>query len=310
MRILILVLFFMITSKAEADDYVDTTFLGGIGQRSGELRWNIASDPTGLVSPNIISELTYSDLSISEIQGEAQIWINSGFLRNTLIEGGIKVGTNKGGFVTDSDYKGNNRTDEYSRSKSDPEDSTTLDGKLLLGYRMQVDRYTYITPMIGSIYSRQSLKMKSGIQILDTRSIKHNLGPFSSALDSTYEAEWMGGLLGINTQFRITKHQLDFRWERLIFGYYAEANWNLRTSFAHPKSFAHWGQGTGNNIEIRYQYYVSPTLSLRASYRLEDWQIKKGDVDFYLADDTVSSTQLNEVVWVSSTTSLGLALDF
>jgi len=75
-------------------DYVKITFHGGMGQREGELRWNIASDASGAKTPNILSELTFADLSIFEIQGGVDIRFNHGMLRNIRLEANIKKGTN------------------------------------------------------------------------------------------------------------------------------------------------------------------------------------------------------------------------
>ena len=291
-------------------DYATITFYGGMGQREGELRWNIASDASGNKTPNILSELTFADLSIFEIQGGADIRFNRGLLKNFRIEGNIKSGTNSDGLVTDSDYDGDNRTDEYSRSESSPDGSTTFDGKLIIGYEMRLNDRIIITPLIGYRYNQQSLKMKEGEQILDTRTVALSLGPFSSPLNSSYEAEWNSAIFGLDTQYRTQNHQLSFRLEFTLSDYYAEANWNLRSDFAHPKSFAHWARGTGHNIEFRYQYNVSPSFYLWMSYRLEDWTTNEGDDVVYFSDGTKAGTQLNEVVWESTAKSAGFSLRF
>ncbi len=294
----------------EDQDYVDISFYGGTGQREGELRWNIASDASGNKTPNILSELTFADLSISEIQGGVNIRFNRGMLRNIRLEGNIKKGTNSDGIVTDSDYNGDNRTNEYSRSISSADGSTTFDGKFIIGYEMQWSEHIVITPLFGYRYNRQSLKMKEGVQVLDTRPIALSLGPFSSQLNSSYEAEWNSAIFGLDTQYRSRKHQFSFRLEYTLSDYYAEANWNLRSDFAHPKSFAHWARGTGNNIEFRYQYNVSPSFSLWAAYRIEDWTTNEGDDVVYFSDGTKAGTQLNEVIWESTATSAGFSLNF
>ena len=317
--ILLLVSFIPSPSRANdlyLEDYVDNlsyakvTFYVGLGQREGELRWNIASDASGNRTPNILSELTFADLSIFEVQGGVNIRFNHGILRNIRLEGNIKSGTNSDGLVTDSDYDGDNRTNEYSRSESNPDGSTTLDGKFILGYEMQWSEHIVITPLFGYRYNRQSLKMKEGVQILDTRPVALSLGPFSSQLNSAYEAEWNSAIFGLETQYRSQRHQLSLRLEYTLADYYAEANWNLRSDFAHPKSFAHWARGTGNNIEFRYQYNVSPSFSLWVSYRLEDWVTNEGDDTVYFSDGTKAGTQLNEVVWESNAKSAGFSLNF
>ena len=152
-------------------DYANISFYGGMGQRKGELRWNIASDASGNKTPNILSELNFADFTIFEIQGGGDIRFNRGMMKNFRIEGNIKSGTNSDGLVTDSDYYGDNRTEEYSRSESTPDGSTTFDGKFIIGYEMQWSEHIVITPLVGYRYNRQSLRMKDGIQIVDTRAV-------------------------------------------------------------------------------------------------------------------------------------------
>lgn len=294
----------------EKRGYTNISFYGSMSQRKAELRWNIASNASGSKTPNILSELTFADLFLSEVQGGVDMSFNYGLLEDFSLEASIKSGTNSDGVVTDSDYDGDNRTDEYSRSESNPDGSTTLDGKILLGYEIQWSENVFITPLVGYSYNQQKLQMKEGVQILDTRSAALSLGPFSSTLNSRYEATWNSAVLGIDTQYRGPKHQLGLRWEFFLSDYYAEANWNLRSDFAHPKSFAHWAQGNGNNIEVSYQYNITSFFSVWASYRIENWETNEGDDVVYFSDGTKAGTQLNEVVWESSTSTAGFSLNF
>lgn len=290
--------------------YVDVTLGLGVSEREASLRWNIASDASGSNTPNILSELTYDDLTIREIQGSANFLFHEGFLKNLHILIDFKTGTNQGGVVIDSDYHGDDRTDEYSRSESNPDDSTTIDGKLLVGYPLQWDEHVFFTPFIGYSYSRQYLRMRDGVQILDTRAASLPLGPFRSELNSKYKTDWHSLVMAIEGAYRRENHHIGLRWEFLITDYYAEANWNLRSDFAHPKSFAHWATGTGNNIELTYRYLASDVFSFWLSYRWEDWKTHEGDDVVYFSDGSKAGTQLNEVVWESTTTSAGFALSF
>ena len=294
----------------EKRGYTNISFYGSTSQRKAELRWNIASDASGSKTPNILSELTFADLSLSEVQAGVDVTFNYGRFKDFTVEASIKAGNNSGGMVTDSDYDGDDRTDEYSRSESNPEGSTTIDGKLLLGYQIQWSNNIFVTSLVGYSFNQQSLRMKEGVQILDTRAAALSLGPFSSSLNSRYEATWNSAVLGIDAQYRGQKHQLGLRWEFFLSDYYAEANWNLRSDFAHPKSFSHWAQGNGNNIEVSYQYNVTAFFSLWASFRIENWETNEGDDVVYFSDGTKAGTQLNEVIWESSTSTAGFSLNF
>jgi len=312
----IYLLYFPISMNAHADSHTprsedtDIQFYNGISQRNAELRWNIASDTSGSETPNILSELTFDDLSITEIQIGMKVQFTKGKLRNTIIEGNINTGTNKGGTITDSDYDGDYRTEEYSRSESSPDDSTTLNGKLLFGYQVQWNERVFITPMAGYRYSQKHFKMQKGVQILDSRVEALNLGPFTSNLDSTYKAQWHSAVICLDIEYLIQKHRFTFGWEFILSDFYAEANWNLRNDFAHPKSFAHWAQGIGNNAQLQYQYAISPHLSLWVHHQIEGWKAQAGDDVVYFSDGTRAKTQLNEVIWKSNATGAGFSFNF
>ncbi|PCJ44450.1 MAG: hypothetical protein COA99_06870 [Moraxellaceae bacterium] len=290
--------------------YADITFSAGLAQREAKLRWNIASNKAGDKTPNILSELTFTDLLFTETHGRINAKINKGFLRDFSIEASFKIGTTNQGNVIDSDYNGDNRTQEYSRSHSNPEGSTSLDGKLLLGYPIQLNDRVSMTPLIGYNYSRQKIKMQEGFQVLDTRVSSFTPHAFTSVLDSSYETQWNSAVLALDTVYQGKMHQFGLRLEFFYIDYYAEANWNLRTDFAHPKSFAHWALGVGGNIEFNYQLNITPRFALWASYRYENWQTFEGDDVVYFANGDTAGTQLNEVVWESSSAAAGLAFSF
>ncbi|OUS29430.1 hypothetical protein A9Q99_10065 [Gammaproteobacteria bacterium 45_16_T64] len=292
------------------ESYADISLSLGTGTREAELRWSIASDSSGRNTPNILSELTYENLTITELQGSVHLHFNQGFLKKFDINIDIKSGKNRDGLVIDSDYNGNNRTDEYSRSESNPDGSTTLDGKIVIGYPLQWNERFFVTPFVGYNYSQQYLRMRNGVQIIDTRAASLPIGPFTSELNSKYEAVWNSAIFAFDATYRGENHHLGLLWEFLITDYYAEANWNLRSDFDHPKSFAHWATGTGNNLEFKYQYFASPRFSLWVTYRIEDWKTNKGDDVVYFSDGTKAGTQLNEVVWESTATSAGFSLHF
>ena len=87
----------------------------GIGYRRADLDWNIGG---GVSDPNIVSELTWSDLEIIELRGRLAFDLaDESYLEASLSYGWIRDGENQ-----DSDYAGNDRTLEYSRSNNDGDD--------------------------------------------------------------------------------------------------------------------------------------------------------------------------------------------
>ena len=91
--------------------------------RVDSLDWNIASDPSGTLTPNILSELTWSDLKIIDLKVE---FVNRGgdnsYARGYFAYGIIMEGDNQ-----DSDYNGDNRTLEFSRSNNSSDGRKVID---------------------------------------------------------------------------------------------------------------------------------------------------------------------------------------
>jgi hypothetical protein len=81
--------------------------------RVDHLDWNIAGNSAGS-NPNVLSELTWEELEIYQITGGVRLSINDGFyVRGSLGYGWILSGANQ-----DSDFLGDDRTQEYSRTNN------------------------------------------------------------------------------------------------------------------------------------------------------------------------------------------------
>ncbi|NNL42131.1 MAG: hypothetical protein HKO79_06515, partial [Desulfobacterales bacterium] len=105
----------------------------------------------------------------------------------------------------------------------------------------------------------------------------------------------------IETYLRIEYHVVDF---------YAEADWNLRTDFAHPKSFEHEADGHGFilNTGIKFLFNSNWLLNLNLDY--QNWSTDPGIIRFFNADGTRTIQQLNEVNWTSYAIMAGIAFHF
>ena len=77
--------------------------------------------------------------------------------------------------------------------------------------------------------------------------------------------------------------------------YKAEANWNLRKDFAHPKSFEHDADGTGLVLSLGGGYAFSDRWSLGLNLNYQKLSTDPGIDRFYLANGTISEARLNEV---------------
>ncbi len=271
------------------------------GYRVDDLDWNIAGNLNG-TSPNIMSELTWTDLDSLQLKVGGKGTIN----RVLYLRGSLNFGWVFSGDVQDSDYSGDNRTLEWSRSNNNAEDSTVFDATVAFGYpfKLASDKFRLI-PLAGFSYSEQNLKMKDGLQTVRDSALAPvgvtppPLGPFAS-LDSTYDTKWFGPWVGLDLSLKATDKIILFAgFEYHWADYEAEANWNLRADLAHPKSFEHEADGTGFLITAGADYIFSGPWSLGLELNYQDWSTDAGIDQQFNSDGTIAVTRLNEVNWES-----------
>jgi hypothetical protein len=282
------------------------------GYRNDDLDWNIAGDISGN-NPNILSELTWSDLEILQLEfGLARIFPNRLVLKGEIAYGIIFDGENQ-----DSDYFGDNRTGEFSRSNNSADDGHTSDGSIGLGYYIPIVSDTVmVIPLIGYSFHLQNLEITDGVQTIATPPITPDLGPFPG-LNSSYDAIWYGPWVGLELNARIYKRDGTSLAHEFLFGteyhwadYDAEANWNLRTDFDHPKSFEHEADGSGIVFWAGYNYFFNPQWSLNFSGKYQEWETDPGIDRVFFADGTEAVTRLNEVNWESFSLMVGVTCRF
>lgn len=125
-----------------------------MGHRIDRLDWSI---PSGDGDPNVLSELTWNDLFITEVKGSANLILEvpstffSLYVRSTVGYGDIYRGDNQ-----DSDYAGNNRTLEFSRSNNDAGDGNGF--VVSVGWAFPV----YINWVINASVDYQKWRTQSG----------------------------------------------------------------------------------------------------------------------------------------------------
>jgi hypothetical protein len=283
----------------------------GYGYRQDSLDWNIAGDLQGN-NPNVLSELTWEDLLIHEIH----IGLRVDLKRSIFLKGSINYGVIVDGENQDSDFAADNREMEFSRSNNDADQGSTLDGLFGVGYRFQLfSKSLSIIPLAGYSYHRQHLTMTDGYQTI-TWVGGPSLGAFEG-LDSTYEAEWRGPWIGLDVTLEtenFTKAILPmsfyFGWEYHWADYYAEADWNLRDDFMHPKSFEHEADGTGIVSNLGVRLHLNPRWSVTLGYETEEWSTEEGVDRVFLTNGTVVTTRLNEVNWHSDVVLLSCSIRF
>lgn len=269
-----------------------------LGYRRDALQWSIAA-PGG--SPNVLSEFSWSGIEIAQLRLAVDRTTAGGLhLRGSLGYGWIVDGRNQ-----DSDYLGDNRTLEFSRSNNDTDDDNVLDVSVAAGYRVYLsapgarDRQ-WLIPLVGYDYREQNLRIINGNQTIPAT------GSFAG-LDSTYRTEWNGPWVGVEwaeESARAVNSHVRVSWHR--FDYYGEGNWNLRTDLAHPRSFAHYSDGSGWIVSAGFSSAQSATWRYRVSYDYLRWRAGAGVDRVFPATGGYFETGFNETEWRSSSLNLSL----
>ncbi len=273
----------------------------GAGYRVDKLAWNIAGNTAG-TNPDILSELTWKDLKIFDMRATYRRESQSGF----YLKGSLGYGFIFGGKNQDSDYNGNGRTQESSRSNNKADTGSVWDTSLGAGYKGALslkDGTLDIIPMIGYAVYQQNLRITNGFQTIPPT------GPFGG-LDSTYTARWFGPWAGAEAAYKSGKMTFTGGLEYHLVNYSAVANWNLRTDFKHPDSFDHSATGYGIKAAVGADYALTSEWSINGSLDALKFRATNGIDTTRFADGTSASTRLNEVKWDSLGALLGIKYRF
>jgi opacity protein-like surface antigen len=275
--------------------------------RVDNLDWNIAGDTSG-ENPNILSELTWEDIESAQVSFEAKVRAPKIFYFRGFVDyGWIYDGQNQ-----DSDYAGDDRTLEFSRSNNSADDGSVLDASLGIGYPFDFGSKDVfgIRPVVGWSYHEQRLKITDGFQTIPAT------GAFEG-LDSSYTTRWTGPWVGADLVF--TSREMQFfikRVEAFASGeyhwadYFAQATWNLREDFAQPDSFEHEADGTGFVVSAGVNLFFTRNWAVQFVYSYQDWTTDEGTDTTFFADGTQAETQLNEVNWDSQAIGVGVLYRF
>ncbi|MFK5926710.1 MAG: hypothetical protein QM483_08780 [Desulfuromusa sp.] len=296
----------------------------GFGYRSDQLDWSISGDLDG-GSPNILSELSWDDLEIFQIQATG--WLELGKLpflkRNSLVLANISFGKILSGDVQDSDYATDNRSFEWSRSVNDADQGLTVDLSGAIGPIFELNKFKgfSITPLLGYGFNMQALSMTNGEQTISNPFIRWwffgsdaEMPPAVgkiSGLDSSYTTYWYGPWVGTNIdyqaneEFKITVGA-EYHWVE----FFAQADWNLRSDFTHPVSFEHESKGTGVVWNIKGQYTLNDNWSWLFSGNIQNWETESGTDRTFFTDGTVGLSRLNQVSWDSYALTTGVQYRF
>lgn len=291
--------------------FIKTKFDVSTGYRLDNLQWSIAGQSDG-TSPNILSELTWDDLQSVQIKGKGEALVADHF----VFEGSAAYARIFSGDNQDSDYLSDNRTDEFSRSNNASDKGNMNDYSVGLGYRFNFEEFVglgivdhlSLTPLAGYSYNAQNLRMTDGNQTLESFwSIP--LGPFAG-LNSKYETQWKGPWVGAEFATTVEKLTGSLRFEYHWADYYAEADWNLRSDFAHPKSYEHETDGDGYVITAGLGYQLDEFWTAMVAVDYSKYQTDHGVDRTFYSDGTTAETRLNVVDWDSLSINAGLRYQF
>ncbi|MBL4607570.1 MAG: hypothetical protein JKY01_07055 [Pseudomonadales bacterium] len=282
----------------------------GLSQRTGSLSWSIASDLSGKRAPNILSELSYEGLEIRGLELKSTLYFFGGLMDGSFLDLRLHRGVITGGETRDSDYDGDNRTQEYSRSLSENTGDFVSDYSFAYGLNVLNKQAISVAVLAGYSFHQQYVRKKNAVKISPDSELV--VGNPITGLNSTYQSQWQGPWIGANFSLPGEKHHLALQGELHSAFYYAEADWNLRNSFMHPKSFEHNATGLGWVVDLSYSYTFDFSLrnetTLGISYRAEQWAAKDGVDTLYLASGEVVSTKLNEVAWGGNAVSVQIKI--
>jgi len=292
---------------------VDSKFDVSLGHRVGELDWNIASDLSGTATPNILSELSWEELKIFQVEANNR----TVFWKVFVVKSSVAYGWIYDGENQDSDYLGDNRTYEFSRSNNRNDEGNVLDVSGGLGIQLSFGSgFFSFVPLVGYSYNEQNLNMTDGFQTITWVPGGPSLGPFAG-LDSTYETEWKGPWAGFDLIFRSMDKQSIFTEIELLIGfeyhwanYEAVADWNLRSDLQHPKSFEHDADGNGIVIKTKLTVAYNHRWGMNLSLGYQSWWTGAGVDRVFFSDGNISQTQLNEVNWKSYDIACGVTVRF
>ncbi len=274
------------------------------GYRHDDLQWSIAGNSAG-GTPNVLSELTWTDLQSWQVQGKTQVILNA---TNLVFDGRGAYSWIFAGDNQDSDYSGNNRTSEFSRSNNSADKGHMMDISGGMGVRINFDEFlgengilekASITPLLGFSYNTQNLRMQNGSQTIPAT------GAFAG-LNSTYDTRWYGPWVGFDLRGKIQKLSGSLRFEYHLMEYYAKANWNLRNDFQHPKSFDHKADGSGVALSASLGYALTDSLDAFLNLDFYNYTTDAGIDRTFYSSGAVGETQLNVVDWQSYSAEVGL----
>lgn len=258
------------------------------GYRRDSLKWSIAG-PKGV--PDVLSELTWKDIKSTQVMASAKmITCDNIYLSISGDYGKIYHGVNH-----DSDFLGNDRTLEFSKTEAKADRGYVADASAGIGYFFGfVGGRVILIPTVGYSINEQHFKQRDLFVELDL--ISGFSGPLSG-LNSSYKTRWYGPWGGLEFAFRMTRQLTLFgSGEYHIARFRARGDWNLRTDFI--RDFKQHGDAYGQIYTLGISYSCSRRWSASVVANLIRFRTCHGEDRTFFADGSIE-THLNPVRWHS-----------
>jgi len=314
--ILALMLFTVTANAQQKNDA--SAFSVRLVRSSDDVNFNIASDLSGTQTPNVMSELLWTDMEIWSLEASIRLGLGKHF----KFAGDVSYGTVYDGLATNNGYFGDYRTGLESQSVAQVNGKDLLKAMLGIGWqlekefavplwkladekRMAFSSHIKFTPIIGFSTTQHQLKFTDGIQVVP------DLGPFPG-LSSSFDTEWEGFFGGFEGSFRIGG-----KFYITASGYYwpdtsyaSDGNWNLRTDLNQPLSFVQEAEGDAFEYEVGLELAIGKNKSIGLSYLNSDFSTGPGTHTYFDLDGNKAFTRLNGAAWESSGYTLSLTWKF
>jgi hypothetical protein len=238
--------------------------------------------------PNIVSELTWSDLKVMTlgIEGEAN------FLNNFVAQGSIEHGRIFKGDHQDADYSGNNRTLKWSHSRAHTK-GHTVKINLGIGKKYNLHSNLIFSPFIGFSFQRNFFKNKDLVQIgseprwAPENHIPLRLGLKSEGFINSYAAQFYGPWVGIQGTWQFaSKWTLEGGLKGQYGWFISKGNWVKVQMTFKDKS-----QGYGLDAHLGVFYEINPAWDL--SFKVNGHYIKVGRGDESCTKEGISGDHPN-----------------
>lgn len=276
-----------------------------IGQTEGDLTWHIAGNGV-----NILSQLDYKQVTGTTYGLKAELSDSVPIKKydhwKVLARLNINGTDISDGQYRDSDYNGNNRTEEFSRSIGDVPGDSLENFTIGFGLDYPLTDNHHLRAWWGAFNSEQHINFRNATQIISSPPSNVALGPLEG-LDSDYATDWDGYWSAFGWHYHLKKVTLNIEAQGLWGQYYGIGRWNLRNDFAQPLSFFHSADMRGWRVNTSALVALNPQWSLEAGIRYGELTSSSGVDVTYFSSGMVTEALFNGAQWKTLNWHLGLA---